>query len=394
MQTNLSYKILVATTLAGMEGVCAAELETLGAVEVMPLKRAVRFRGDQLLMWKANYCCRTALRILVPLAEYSVASTDEYYKMLNGYAWEKLMSNANTFAIEAVGGHPAFTNTMFAAQKAKDALVDRFRKLTGERPSVNIDDPDFRIHIHLQKDRIGVSLDSSGQPLFKRGYRVGTVPAPLNEVLAAGLIHLSGWDGSAPFFDPFCGSGTIPVEAALIAKKVPAGFFRKQWGFMRWQDFDEPAWRSLRETCDALQCTVTTRIYASDIDARNLNIARRNMESAGVAGLISTRLSSFEQFEFPRDPGLILCNPPYGERLRPFDMVELYKSIGDTLKKHCAGYQAWMIGSDAESMKFIGLRPEKKLIIFNGPLECRFLKFSIFDGSRKDFKSAARAGKE
>ncbi len=391
MQNTLSYSTLVATTLAGLETVCAAELEALGASGVLPLKRAVRFQGDQSLMWKTNYCSRTALRILVPIAEYSVESAEEYYTMLNGYAWEKIMSVNDTFAIEAVGNHPSFTNTMFAAQKAKDAIADRFRKQTGQRPSVNLRDPDLRIHIHLQQERIGVSLDSSGEPLFKRGYRLAAVPAPLNEVLAAGLICLSGWDRQTPFFDPFCGSGTIPIEAALMAKEVPAGFFRQQWGFMRWKDYDEKAWLALRKTCDDKQHPSDTKIFASDLDAKNLNIARRNMDSAGVLPMISTQLSSFEQYAFPPAPGFILGNPPYGERLRPFDMIEQYKGFGDTLKKHCAGYQAWLIGSDMETMKFIGLKPDRKIPVFNGPLECRLLKFTMYDGSRKIVKNGSSA---
>lgn len=392
METSLRYGRLVATTLAGLENVCAAELEALGAQEVLPLKRAVQFRGDKLLVYRMNYCSRTALRILVPLAEYAVNTTDEYYRMLTGYAWEKLFTCEQTFAVEVVGSHPAFTNSMFAAQKCKDAVVDRFRKIYERRPGVDLDRPDLRIHIHLQKDRIVVSLDSSGDPLFKRGYRKGTVPAPLNEVLAAGLIMLSGWDRQMPFFDPFCGSGTIPIEAALMAKQVPAGFFREHYGFMRWGDFDETLWKKVRSWADEQQRTPATSVFASDIDMRNLGIARRNMESAGVADMIKTSRSSFEEYAFPAGPGMIVTNPPYGERLRPFDMVAQYKAIGDTLKQHCAGYQAWLIGSDMETMKYIGLKPDKKIVIFNGPLECRFLKFTVFAGSRKAMKEGGSAG--
>jgi len=387
MQTSLSYSQFVATTLAGLETVCAAELESLGATQVVPLNRAVRFKGDKSLMYKMNYCSRTALRILVPLADYAVADTEEYYQTLTGYAWEKLFTCDDFFAIEVVGSHPAFTNSMFAAQKCKDAIADRFRKIYDRRPGVNLDNPDFRIHIHLQQERITVSLDSSDEPLFKRGYRIGSVPAPLNEVLAAGLILLTGWDRKLPLFDPFCGSGTIPTEAALMAKQVPAGTLRAQWGFMHWKDFDAELWNTVKATADALQIESDTEIYASDIDAHNLNIARRNMESAGISKMVKTSLSAFEQYPFPAKPGIIVTNPPYGERLRPFDMVSQYKGIGDTLKQHCPGYQAWLIGSDMETMKFIGLKPDKKIPVFNGPLECRFMKFSIFDGSRKAMKT-------
>lgn len=387
MQTTLKYQQLVATTLAGLEEVCAKELETLGAKDVMPANRAVRFKGDKAMMYRANYCSRAALRILVPLADYAVKDTEEYYKTLTGYAWEKLFTVDQTFAIEVVGNHPSFTNTMFAAQKCKDAIVDRFRNLYERRPNVDVSQPNYRIHIHLQRERITVSLDSSGDPLFKRGYRVGSVPAPLNEVLAAGLIMLTGWDKKLPFFDPFCGSGTIPIEAALMACNVPAGKFRETWGFTQWDDFDAALWTKIKAEADALQCKSDTEIYASDNDAKSLNIARRNIEAARVQPMIKTSLADFEQFEFPAVPGIIVANPPYGERLRPFDMVGQYKAMGDTLKKHCAGYQAWFIGSDMETMKFIGLKPDRKIPVFNGPLECRFMKFSIFDGSRKQMKT-------
>ncbi len=388
MQTSLKYQQLVATTLAGLEGVCAHELESLGATQVEPANRAVRFKGDKSVMYKANYCSRTALRILVPLADYAVQDTEEYYKVLNGFAWEKIFSCDHTFAIEVVGNHPAFTNSMFAAQKAKDAIVDRFRSLYERRPGVDLNQPHFRIHIHLQRERITVSLDSSGDPLFKRGYRVGSVPAPLNEVLAAGLVLLTGWDQQLPFFDPFCGSGTIPIEAALMASGVPAGKCRLSWGFMHWTDFDETLWNEVKSKAEALQHKSTVEIYASDIDAKNLNIARRNIEAAGVQSMIKTSLSDFNTYAFPPKPGIIVCNPPYGERLRSFDMISDYKVIGDTLKKHCPGYQAWLIGSDMETMKFIGLKPDKKYVVFNGPLECRFLKYTMFDGSHKQMKAA------
>jgi putative N6-adenine-specific DNA methylase len=387
MQTTLTYQQLVATTLAGLEAVCAQELEALGATHVEAANRAVRFQGDKAIMYKTNYCSRTALRILVPLADYAVEDTEAYYKVINGYAWEKLFTCDNTFAIEVVGNHPSFTNSMFAAQKCKDAIVDRFRSIYDKRPGVDLDQPHVRIHIHLQRERITVSLDSSGEPLFKRGYRIGSVPAPLNEVLAAGLILLSGWDRKLPFFDPFCGSGTIPIEAALMAKEAPAGKFRTSWGFMKWADYDEALWNTVKAEADALQHETETEIYASDIDIKNLNIARRNMEAAGVHALIKTTPADFNTYAFPQTPGIIVANPPYGERLRPFDMVGQYKAIGDTLKHHCPGYQAWLIGSDMETMKFIGLKPDKKIIVFNGPLECRFMKFSIFDGSRKQMKT-------
>jgi putative N6-adenine-specific DNA methylase len=383
MAELLRYQNLVATTLAGLEEVCARELELLGAARVNVLKRAVRFDGSKEMLYRANYCSRTALRILVPLADYAVKDVDEYYTVINGYAWERIISCDKTLAIDVVGSHPTFTNTMFAAQKAKDGIVDRFRKLFERRPGVDLDAPDIRIHIHLQRERITVSLDSSGEPLFKRGYRKGSVPAPLNEVLAAGLISLSGWDMKTPFFDPFCGSGTIPIEAALMSAQSPAGKFRQFWGLMRWSDFDPTLWKQIQTEALQKECASDVSIYASDIDVKNLNIARGNMEEAGVLSRIQTKMADFNQYEFPSEPGFILANPPYGERLRPFDMITLYKSIGDTLKRRCPGYTAWLIGSDPETMKFIGLKPDRKITVFNGPLECKFLKFSLYAGTKR-----------
>jgi putative N6-adenine-specific DNA methylase len=385
MMDNLpQYKDFVATTLSGLEGVCAAELTALGAADVKVLNRAVSFSGDKALMYRANYECRTALRILKPLASFEVLDEKRYYNALRNFPWENIFSSSGTFAIEAVGNHPAFTNTMFAVQRCKDAIVDRFRDQSGERPSVNLEDPDIQIHVHLQKEKVNISLDSSGEPLFKRGYRCASVPAPLNEVLAAGLIMLAGWDAKTDLFDPFCGSGTIAIEAAMMATNTPAGKFRKNFGFEKWQDFEPGLLEQIKKDADTKIRKQECRITASDIEGRSIDITRRNADSAGMKDNIITQVSSFENFPFPPGPGLIVANPPYGERLRPFDMVALYKAIGDTLKRNCAGYDAWIIGSDVDSIKFIGLKPSKKIVVFNGPLECRFSQFRVFSGSRKD----------
>jgi putative N6-adenine-specific DNA methylase len=378
------YQDFVATTLAGIETVCASELTQLGAGDVEVLNRAVKFKGDKALMYRANYECRTALRILKPLASFEVEDAQKYYEVLYSFPWEKVFAGTATFAIEAVGTHPAFTNTLFAVQRCKDALVDRFRNLTGQRPSVDLDNPDVQIHVHLQKERIGISLDSSGEPLFKRGYRLASVPAPLNEVLAAGLIKLSGWDGKTDLYDPFCGSGTIAIEAALMASRVPAGKFRESYGFKKWADFDAPLWEKIKVQANEKTGKPECLISASDIEQRCLDITRRNSASAGMNEFVHLQLSAFERFPFPAKGGFIIANPPYGERLRPFDLVALYKGIGDTLKRNCAGYEAWIIGSDFAALKYIGLKPSKKIIVFNGPLECRFVQFRVFSGSRKE----------
>jgi putative N6-adenine-specific DNA methylase len=384
VEPSFQYSDFVATTQSGLETVCAAELEQLGATDVLAMHRAVRFKGDKELMYRTNYCSRTALRILKPLAALKVPDADAFYKLLNAYPWEKLFSSDQTFAIEVVGSHPSFTNTVFAVQRCKDAIVDRFRKLEDKRPSVDLEQPDIKIHIHLQQENINVSLDSSGEPLFKRGYRKASVPAPLNEVLAAGLIMISGWDKKKDFYDPFCGSGTIPIEAALIATATPPGFFRKDFGFIKWGDFDETLWNKVKDKANALIGKPEARIFASDNDIRSLNITRRNLDSARMQAFVKTETAAFADRKFNPEPGIIIANPPYGERLRPFDLVALYKSIGDTLKRNCAGYEAWIIGSDMASLKYIGLKPSAKFMLNNGPLECRFLQYKLFSGSRKE----------
>jgi putative N6-adenine-specific DNA methylase len=374
----------VATTLAGLESVCAAELTAIGALEVLPLRRAVSFSGPRSLMYRANYEVRTALRILMPLGEIAFSELNEFHLKLMKVPWEQWFTHERTIAVEAVGNHPCFTNTLFAAQKCKDAIADRFRNKFSIRPSVDLDDPDVRIHVYLNATGATVSLDSSGDPLFKRGYRKGSVPAPLNEVLAAGMVMLSGWDASTPFYDPFCGSGTIPIEAALIASRVPPGKFRERWSFMNWLGFDAELWESVKSEAQSHEVKPAVSINASDMDARSLTITRRNISAAGCGDIIKTELSLFEEFQFPPAPGLIVTNPPYGERLREFDQVSFYKKVGDVLKRNCPGYHAWLIGSDLHAIKFIGLKPEQKIILYNGQLECRFLHFSLFAGSRKD----------
>lgn len=378
MEDSFDNGELIVTTLAGLEEVCAKELESLGAENIEVLHRAVKFKGDKHLMYSVNYMCRTALRVLKPLYFFRCNDIDQYYRKLINFSWEKVFDVSDTFAIDVVGKHPSFTNTMFAAQKCKDAIADRFRKLYGRRPSVNIEFPDVRINIFLQQGQISVLLDSSGEPLFKRGWRRASVPAPINEVLAAGLILLSGWDKKKAFYDPFCGSGTIPVEAAMIATSTPAGFFRRKFGFMTWQDYDERLFKTVKEKFDQqvkkMECTITS----SDISGRSVEIARRNIRSAGFEENIHVKISSFENLLFKEGTGVIIANPPYGERLKSEDIVDMYKRIGDKLKHNCRGYDAWVIGSDINAIKFIGLHPSKKIKVYNGPLECRFLHFNIY----------------
>ena len=285
-------------------------------------------------------------------------------------------------SIDAVISYTVFTNSQFVAQKSKDAVVDRLRDKLGKRPSVDLENPDLRINIHLFKDLCTVSLDSSGQSLHRRGYRKSTGPAPINEVLAAGLVMLSGWDITVPLLDPMCGSGTLLIEAALRAKNIPAGFFRGEFGFMKWKDYDPELWEKVKSEANDRISTVKLQLFGADRAGRAIDSALENIRFTGLQQEIMLKEISFEESVPPVDKGFIICNPPYDERIKLDDAIAFYKMIGDTLKRKYAGYEAWFISSDIESLKFIGLRPSRRITVFNGPLECRFVKFEIFSGKK------------
>lgn len=373
---------LVAKTIAGLEDVLAAELVLLGANDILKLNRAVSFTGDTAFMYKVNYTCRTALRILKPLFHFEINDQKDLYEQIYQFPWEDYLGSDQSIAIDAVISYTVFTNSQFVAQRSKDAVVDRLRDKTGTRPSVDLDHPDLKINVHLFKDSCTVALDSSGQSLHRRGYRQSTGPAPINEVLAAGLLQLSGWDPATPLFDPMCGAGTILIEAAMLAKNMPAGLFREDWGFMRWRDFDQTLWDALKEECRSLITSPVLHIHGSDWATRAIDSARENLRFTNLYDDVSLEVMAFEESEPPFEKGFIVTNPPYDERIKIEDSLAFYKMIGDTLKRKFAGYTAWLISSDLESVKFIGLRPSRRIPVFNGPLECRFLKFDLFAGKK------------
>ncbi len=373
---------IIGKTISGLEDVLVKDLESLGAVDLLKLNRAVSFTGDQPLLYRVNYCCRTALRILKPLFHFEILEQKDLYDRLYEYPWENFIDPEKTISIDAVISYTVFTNSQFVAQKSKDAIVDRLRDKLGKRPSVDLDDPDLRINVHLFKDLCTVSLDSSGQSLHRRGYRKNTGPAPINEVLAAGLVMLSGWDITTPLLDPMCGSGTLLIEAAMIAKNIPAGYFRDSYGFMKWNDFDSGLWERVRAESLARVSTLNLHLFGSDRSGRAIEAAGINMQHAGFQNDITLNEVSFEESVPPAEKGFIICNPPYDERIKLDDAVAFYKMIGDTLKRKYSGFQAWFISSDLESLKFIGLRPSRRIVVFNGPLECRFVKFEVFTGKK------------
>ncbi|MCX6268006.1 MAG: THUMP domain-containing protein [Bacteroidetes bacterium] len=373
---------LIAKTISGLEDVLLHELESLGAADVMKLNRAVSFSGDTETMYKVNYACRTALRILKPLFHFEILEQKDLYEKMYEFPWEDFLDADHSLAIDAVISYTVFTNSQFVAQKSKDAIVDRLRDKSGKRPSVDLENPDLKVNVHLFKDSCTVALDSSGQSLHRRGYRKSTGPAPINEVLAAGLVKLSEWDTMTPLFDPMCGSGTLLIEAAMLAKNMPAGFFREEWGFMKWRDYDEALWEKVKEDSNAGIKEMKVKMHGADRSDRAIDSARENLRFTSLYDDISLEIKTFEDSHPPFEKGFIISNPPYDERLQIEDSLVFYKMIGDTLKRKFAGYTAWFISSDLESIKFIGLRPSRRIPVFNGPLECRFLKFDLFAGKK------------
>lgn len=369
-----------ATTMAGLEEVLAQELIEIGADDVQLARRSVYFSGDIKLLYKANYCLRTALRILVPIDSYKIYSADDLYQRGKNFKWEELFGCQQTFAIQSVVFSDLFNNSMFASLKLKDAIVDRFRYKFGERPSVDSKNPDILINLHISNEVCTISLDSSGESLHKRGYRLEQNEAPISEVLAAGLIRLSEWDRKSDLIDPMCGSGTIAIEAAMLANGIYPGSVRKNFAFRNWRSFNPDLFKRMEEELQPVAQT-PVRISASDILRRNIDIAYKNAELAGVASLIDFKVSDFKVLEPSSDKPFLLFNPPYGERLTPDD-TNFYSMIGERLKHHYTDATVWII-STHQCLKSIGLRPSRKISILNGSLECSFRKYELYQGSKK-----------
>ncbi len=375
-----------ATTFAGLEEVLAKELIELGADDVQIGRRSVYFSGDLKLLYKANYCLRTALRILQPIDSFKIFSADDLYQRGRNFKWEDLFGVDQTFAIQSTVFSDLFNNSMFASLKLKDAIVDRFRYKFGSRPSVDSKNPDILINLHLSNGFCTVSLDSSGESLHKRGYRVGQNEAPINEVLAAGLLQLSDWDRTNVLTDPMCGSGTIAIEAAMLANAIYPGTIRKDFPFRNWRNFNEELFAQVETEAESMKKS-SVRILASDISRRNIDIACKNAEAAGVLSLIDFKVADFRLLEASADQSFLLFNPPYGERLTPDD-ADFYGVIGDRLKQHYQNASVWII-STPQCLKSIGLRPSRKIPVLNGSLECSFRKYELYQGTRKIVSSGS-----
>jgi len=369
-----------ATTLAGLEEILARELIEIGADEVQIGRRCVYFSGDLKLLYKANYCLRTALRILLPIDAYKIYSADDLYQRGKNFKWEELFDMNQTFAIQSTVFTDLFNNSMYASLKLKDAIVDRFRYKFGERPSVDSKNPDIRINLHISNEYCTISLDSSGESLHKRGYRLDQNEAPMSEVLAAGLIRLSEWDQKSDFIDPMCGSGTIAIEAAMLANGLYPGSIRKDYCFRKWKNYNAELFQQVEEEMKSVGIT-PVKISASDISRFNIDIAYKNAEAAGVLPLIDFKISDFKVLEPASEKPFLLFNPPYGERMTPED-TNFYAMIGERLKHHYSDAIVWII-STPQCLKSIGLRPSKKISILNGSLECSFRKYELYRGSKK-----------
>lgn len=384
---------MIAKTIFGLEETLSQELQRLGAKDVEIHNRAVSFVGDKGFMYKANLCLRTALRVLVPIETITVYNEKSLYEAIQSIDWEKYMDVNNTLAIDTVLNSELFTHSQYVSQKAKDAIVDQFRAKHNVRPDVDLDKPTIRIHLHIFHDVCTVSLDSSGESLHKRGYRDKTNLAPINEVLAAGLVILSGWDKRTNFIDPMCGSGTILIEAALYANNIPPGYFREDFGFMRWHKFmpfDEELWDTIFDAAVNKITNHEQKILGGELSPNVAKKAKENIKLAKVDDVVSIRNCDMKDFEVPPGRGVVIINPPYGERMVKDNIEELYKMMGDTFKKKFAGYNCWILSSNMEAFKHVGLRPTRKITLFNGQLECKFQKYEIYEGTKKIHKLEGR----
>jgi putative N6-adenine-specific DNA methylase len=390
MEENADESRLVATTFFGLEEVLSKELLHLGARDIEVHKRSVSFTGDKGFIYKANFCLRTALRILKPLITFNITGGEDLSAQAKAIDWGTYFGVDQSFAVDVVMNSELFANSMFPALKVKDGVVDYFRDKTGKRPDVNKEDPDIYIYAHIFKDRCTIALDTSGSPLFKRGYRQDSDIAPMSEVLAAGLVLLSGWERHKPLVDFMCGSGTILIEAALIASDIPPGCFRKKFAFQNWPDYDEELFETITASALGRIRETDGYIYGCDRIERVVEKAINNITNANVDDMIKIKTSDFRDYTPPENKGMVIINPPYGERLMVRELEKLYESIGDHLKTNYKGWTAWIISSWSDAAKHIGLHPSKKITLYNGPLECKFLKYDLYEGSRKPSKQEGK----
>ena len=386
---------MVAKTMVSLEEVLADELTALGAENVVPLTRAVEFEGDMRLLYRVNYCCRTALAILKPFAEFEANNEQELYDQVYKIRWEKILDCDGTFMIDSTTSGEIFTHSYYAALKTKDAIVDRFRRNFGKRPSIDTEQPQYKFNLHIRDNRVTLLMNASGDSLHKRGYRQGVGVAPINEVLAAGLLKIAGWDkaiaqshdNAINFYDPMCGSGTMLIEAAMMANNIPAQYYRSGgFGFMRWKEFNLGEWKSVKNEEDRKIGSIDFEgeIWGNDIDEQVIQQCEKNLEYTKLHHDVMLHIGDFAEQDPPEGHTLIVTNPPYGERIKVEDLNAMYTQLGDTFKqRYGKDCEVWLITSDFEAMKHIGLHPSKKIPVQNCSLDFRFLMFELYDGSKK-----------
>lgn len=376
---------LIAKTSFGLEEILANELTAIGAEDIEVLNRAVSFSGTQETMYRANLELRTALRILKPVYSFRVNDEIDLYRETKKYDWDRFLNPTTTFAINSAVHSENFNHENYVALKVKDAIVDQLREVFGKRPDVDITNPDFRFHVHISEDICTISLDSSGNSLHKRGYRIGQGLAPINEVLAAGMIMLTGWNGDSNFVDPMCGSGTFLMEAATIAYNIAPGIKISEFGFMKWDDWDEELWKKIVADAKSRERDFKHQIIGFDESPKAIMVAKYNIKNAELGWKIllkSKKMEDLTHEDLP-DGGVVMINPPYGERLNDLDTEKFYKVIGDSLKQNFDGFSVWIISSNKSALKQIGLRTSKKLTLYNGSLECKFQNYQIYKGSKR-----------
>jgi len=380
MENNFT---MLAKTLYGFEDLLADELIQLGAQNVTKGVRSVSFVGDKGFMYKANLALRTAIKILKPIHSFRVRNEKELYEHIYNMSWDQYLKPTGTLAVDATVHSTQFTHSLYIAQKTKDAIVDKFRNTTGERPNVDLKFPDLKVNIHIDRNTCDVSLDASGDSLHKRGYKTATNIAPINEVLAAGMVMLSGWDGQCDFMDPMCGSGTILAEAAMIACNIPPNLMRKEFGFERWQDWDVDLFERIEESLLKKMREFHHRIIGYDKSPSAVTKAKENIKNAHLEEFVTIKHEDFFKTQKGGEGKLhMVFNPPYGERLN-LEMETFYKQIGDTLKQNYPNTEAWFITSNLEALKYVGLRPSRKIHLINAKLEARLVKYEIYEGSKK-----------
>ena len=388
---------MIAKTFKGLEEVLAGEITELGGNDIEIGRRAVSFTGDKGLLYRANLWLRTASRVLVPIATFRANDADEVYAEVKKIDWEQYMDLTTTFSIDATVYSETFKHSRYVTYKVKDAIADLFNEKYGKRPSVRITDPDLYINVHIAAETVTISLDSSGESLHKRGWRVAQTDAPINEALAAGMLLMAGWQGQSDLYDPMCGSGTLLIEAALIALNIPPGIFRKHFAFENWKDFNKDLFATISED-DSDEREFTHHIYGSDAGFYAVQAAMKNIRSAGVQRYVDIKQIRIEELKgeklkeegFDSNGALVIINPPYGERLaQDKDVLRLYSDMGKALKFQFTGATAWVISSNEEALKCIGLKPSKKIHLLNGELDCLYNQYELFQGEHKEWKKTA-----